>query len=165
MSLIVSVRGLHYTFDDGTEALRGVDSPLPELHSELAQLGVDEARIFALLPGRAPADQQLTLQLFSQLYRGTQRLLTQSQTLVTRYANQPPAAALDVQRTLLKQIALVLPLAVLLAAVLLRVITRPIRNVEGAIQQLGRGELDTRRNDTCNAFGQEFWGDIGNGIC
>ena len=38
MSLIVSVRGLHYTFDDGTEALRGVDFDL-EAGQAIALLG------------------------------------------------------------------------------------------------------------------------------
>ena len=38
MSLIVSVRALHYTFDDGTEALRGVDFDL-EAGQAIALLG------------------------------------------------------------------------------------------------------------------------------
>ena len=123
-------------------ALHTTDSTTSELHGTLVQLRRDEAQVFALLPGRTPADQRMTLQFFSQLYRATQSLLAQSQMLVTRYANQPPAAALAAQRTLIAQLALVLPAAVLLGAVLLRLIIRPLQDVAAAIQQLGRGELD-----------------------
>ena len=125
------------------KALRASSSPLPELRDDLAHLRHDEARVYELLPRDADADQELTLQLFSQLYRTTQRLIGKSQTLVTRYANHPPAAALSVQRTLIEQLAFVLPVAVILGAFLLRLIIRPIRHVENAIQQLGRGELET----------------------
>ena len=125
------------------QTLRATNSPLPPLRQDFERLAHDEARVFELIAGTSSKDQEQTLQLFSQLYRTTQGLLNQSQLLVTQYANQPPAAALDVQRALIKQIALVLPVAGLLAALMLRLITRPIRRVEDAIQQLGRGELAT----------------------
>lgn len=68
--------------------------------------------------------------------------VVQQQNAVARnLANAMPDQARDLQRTLLIQAVLVIPLSIALSALFVMLIVRPLRQIDASIHALGRGDL------------------------
>jgi two-component system sensor histidine kinase GlrK len=123
-------------------ALRLTKTGSDELHSleSREQALFDQ---FASTPGKArSADKTLTKE-WTALANGARAVLAESSKLIEQQANFTTSTANQLQRTLLLQAAAVIPVSLLLAALFVVLITRPMRQMGQAIRLLGARELSS----------------------
>jgi len=100
-----------------------------EVHAVLSEYPYDAQEITAILP------------LFSKLDQTAKLLLRDNQDLINRGVEEIQGKAGKVQRTLVFQAVALVPAALLLTGLFAVLITRPIKQVDHAIRQLGDGKF------------------------
>jgi len=100
-----------------------------EVHAVLSEYPYDAQEITAVLP------------LFSKLDQTAKLLLRDNQDLINRGVEEIQGKAGKVQRTLVFQAVALVPAALLLTGLFAVLITRPIKQVDHAIRQLGDGKF------------------------
>ena len=100
-----------------------------EIHAALSEYPYDAQEITTILP------------LFSNLAKTAELIRTDSQDLINRGVEQIQDKAGKVQQTLVFQAVALVPAALLLTGLFAILITRPIKQVDHAIRQLGDGEF------------------------
>jgi two-component system sensor histidine kinase GlrK len=101
-----------------------------ELHTVLLNHPHDAQEIIAALPA------------FIELAGMAQQILLDSQDLITRGVEQMQDESESVKRTLVVQAVALVPAAFILAGIFAVLISRPVRQIDQAIRQLGDGEFD-----------------------
>ena len=113
----------------------------PQLSGIVEAIGRHANAIDESIDDRSDAAQKRSVALFAELYDLADSLLASANRIVAEEAEQVPVYAEVLQRRLLWQVAALLPVTVVIAAWLLWIVSRPLRQVEAAIAGLGRGEL------------------------
>jgi len=101
-----------------------------ELHTVLLNHPHDAQEIIAALPA------------FIELGGMAQQILLDSQDLITRGVEQMQDESESVKRTLVVQAVALVPAAFILAGIFAVLISRPVRQIDQAIRQLGDGEFN-----------------------
>ena len=101
-----------------------------EIHAALREYPYDAREITAVLP------------LFSKLAKTAELIRIDSQDLINRGVEQIQGRAGKVQQTLVFQAVALVPAALLLTGLFAILITRPIKQIDHAIRQLGDGKFN-----------------------
>lgn len=118
--------------------------PLDDLQrSQLQSLIAQENELFRILDGAAPGSPQAQkgIDAFWVLNTMGRTILTESQEFIGGEVKRIQAAAADTKRQLIMQAAVLIAAAFVLAVLFSRWINRPIREIEQAIDKLGKGNL------------------------
>lgn len=142
--------GLYRTYLERRTAFRNATQNLLELpltkagSRELHSLQIREQALFdqfASTPNKArTGDENLTKE-WAGLANGARTVLAESSKLIEQQANFTTSTADKLQRTLLLQAAAIIPATLLLAALFVVLITRPMRQISQAIRLLGAREF------------------------
>lgn len=130
-------------FLEAAEALSGL-SLEPRQRTQLTQLAQQERDVYEVLrryPQDADAARQAVEQ-FAGLSELAQSILSGSGRIINHEMHALQTTAADARRSLVLESLSVIPIALLLAGGFAFVIARPIRQIDGAIHRLGRGEFD-----------------------
>lgn len=116
----------------------------PRQRAQLTRLTEQESAIYAMLR-RYPEDGDAARQAverFAGLSEQAQSILSGSGRIINHELHALQTTASEARRSLVLESLSVIPIALLLAGGLAFVIARPIRQIDGAIRRLGRGEFD-----------------------
>lgn len=130
-------------FLDAVDTLSGL-SLEPGQRTQLTQLAERERAVYAVLrhyPEAADAARQ-AVERFAGLSELAQSILSGSGRIINHEMHALQTTAADARRSLVLESLSVIPIALLLAGGFAFVIARPIRQIDGAIHRLGRGEFD-----------------------
>ncbi len=118
----------------------------PLQRKELNRLVAEEHRLYETLrKARAsPAEARSAFVQFASLGERFRSVVSGSRQTIGREAERVRAGAAHVQRLLFWQAAVVIPAALLIAVMGTRMIARPLRELEGAVDRLGEGEWHAR---------------------
>lgn len=111
-----------------------------ELLNELYILENEIHIVLGIYPHDDP-EISTVLASFAELASTAQHILIDNQNLISRGVQQIQSNASSVQRTLISQAIALVPLALLLTGFFAILITRPIKQVDNAIRQLGDGQF------------------------
>ncbi|MGB5832895.1 MAG: HAMP domain-containing sensor histidine kinase [Thiohalocapsa sp.] len=115
-----------------------------DLKRKIRQLVSDEALLFEQsrdrVEGPAPASDPAAV--FSALSEKAQTIVERSSRLIDREAGNAGQAAFQLQRLLILQAAAVIPAALILAALSIFLVARPLKQIEQAIRRLGDEKFD-----------------------
>jgi len=115
-----------------SKRLEGLRRDENEVYTALSEHAYDAPEITAILP------------LFSKLAQTSQLILRDNQDLINRGFEQIQDDAGKVQKTLGFQAIALVPAALLLTGLFAVLITRPIKQIDQTIRQLGTGEFSNR---------------------
>jgi two-component system sensor histidine kinase GlrK len=132
----------HEQFRRNVQGLLQQDITAP-LHGDLETLRVQEYSLFETLQGAVAGSPQAAqaIERFRVLSAMARAILVESGQLVGNEAENMRRAAVETQQLLLWLTLLLILLAFILAAIFTVLITRPLRQINHAIRQLGDGEF------------------------
>ncbi len=127
-------------------ALNKLSLPV-SLRDQLGQLTLDEAAFYKIILEKQNSLNKINVSdTFSVLSAQAQAILLQSQRLIDTEVANTQISAQEAQQNLFWQASMLVPGVLLLVAIIVALINRPLRRMDGAIRRLGAGDFSVALN-------------------